>query len=929
MQLTGVATDPLGLSDTEVETVTPSGTVLHTIKSSFFKNRSNWGNAITEDQQGPQADPDIYIEATSQNLGFVAVVQRDARTTGMRFYKMTGSSGVFTVGCWNSAGTLLASKSVTLSTSDNAWITVTFDSPVNLVGGETYYWGYNYPLTDGNWAWTSFAWNAQDNYVYPLHVPSYGVTGAGVKTGGSWRKAGTFGVSVAAVDRQPHNYYVDPLVEWDLERPTYESGLSYWDQFPNGGPRKAFPIGIYWADPPFIQEYADMGINTYWAGSVSDDYRDAIVAADMDWYPSLHGNDMSAPKRVQEDPPLAAVVRGYMITDEPDLNAPYNSPDVLREWRNNCRRIDSTRPVNLNLSRFTMMNQGFFGQPPSQTIKTYNENARKYMSLVDWCSLDAYGIAHTDPFSYNGNTYNRYGIWWYPMQIGRLRDEITDHRIPVHGIVETTSHYADSPTPDQVKRTVWSMLIAGAKGINYFDHRFASPAVTQDFAAMLHDPPMKSAIQALNTQIISLSSALLAEDANFIKSYTSTGTMTKTRGGYADGAKVPMHYTSRVVGGTTYFFVQAIRDGATTATMFVPGFEGATLTVIGESRTVSVNGSGFFTDTFVNGDYEYHLYSTTATPTFSAPANTVAPAITGTAEIGETVSSSTGTWTGVPTPTFAYQWRRNGSNILSATTASYTIQAEDEGDSIDCRVTATNSQGSASVNSNSITPVAASASAYAAAVLVDNPTGYWRLSDYSDSSGNAHTLTLGAGSITPVASLITDLSDGAQAFDASGNSYLAAADASDLRATASYSVEAWIKPAVSSDLMIVVKPADFILEQRTSGVFRFKVFAASWYVDIDTVSTYSVGSTHHIVGTWDATAKLIKVYFDGLLDHTIDASSFGYPGPNTSGWGDLHLGNHTALGGVGYASGVLDEVAVYQGALSAGRVAAHYAAGIA
>ena len=89
------------------------------------------------------------------------------------------------------------------------------------------------------------------------------------------------------------------------------------------------------------------------------------------------------------------------------------------------------------------------------------------------------------------------------------------------------------------------------------------------------------------------------------------------------------------------------------------------------------------------------------------PVNTVAPAITGTAQEGQTVTCSTGTWTGTPTITFAYQWKRNGSNIGSATSSTYVLVTADVSQSITCQVTATNGFGSSSATSNTITPTAA------------------------------------------------------------------------------------------------------------------------------------------------------------------------------------------------------------------------------
>jgi len=86
-----------------------------------------------------------------------------------------------------------------------------------------------------------------------------------------------------------------------------------------------------------------------------------------------------------------------------------------------------------------------------------------------------------------------------------------------------------------------------------------------------------------------------------------------------------------------------------------------------------------------------------------APSNTVAPAITGTPTAPSTISCGTGTWAASPTPTYTYQWKRNTVAISGETSSSYMLQPVDVGQSIMCTVTATNTEGSASANSNAVT----------------------------------------------------------------------------------------------------------------------------------------------------------------------------------------------------------------------------------
>lgn len=79
------------------------------------------------------------------------------------------------------------------------------------------------------------------------------------------------------------------------------------------------------------------------------------------------------------------------------------------------------------------------------------------------------------------------------------------------------------------------------------------------------------------------------------------------------------------------------------------------------------------------------------------PANTVAPAITGTAQVGQTLTVSTGTWTGVPTPTYTRQWKRGGAEIKGAIGTTYVPTTADIGATITCTVKATNPGGSVSI----------------------------------------------------------------------------------------------------------------------------------------------------------------------------------------------------------------------------------------
>lgn len=118
----------------------------------------------------------------------------------------------------------------------------------------------------------------------------------------------------------------------------------------------------------------------------------------------------------------------------------------------------------------------------------------------------------------------------------------------------------------------------------------------------------------------------------------------------------------------------------------------------------------------------------TVTSGASAPSNTVAPAVTGTATVGSTLTTDNGTWSQTGTPAYTYQWQdcatSNGTfaNIASATSSTYTIASGEATKYIKCVVTDTDVNGATSASSNVVGPVAAAATSGSASGGVNFPT---------------------------------------------------------------------------------------------------------------------------------------------------------------------------------------------------------------
>src|SRR4051812_13994661 len=99
------------------------------------------------------------------------------------------------------------------------------------------------------------------------------------------------------------------------------------------------------------------------------------------------------------------------------------------------------------------------------------------------------------------------------------------------------------------------------------------------------------------------------------------------------------------------------------------------------------------------------LAQTSASQAEYAPTNSAAPTISGTPQVGQTLTASPGTWNSQTTPTYAYQWQRcdtagnNCAAIPGATSQTYTVQNADVDHTLRVAVTATNPSGSGSATS--------------------------------------------------------------------------------------------------------------------------------------------------------------------------------------------------------------------------------------
>lgn len=588
---TATVTDPLGANDTDTaaRSITRGGGLRRTQRS-LYGSRLSFGDAVTN------VVPAI-TQAVDQPATYVVrfYMMRSCLLTKIRFFKAPQSTGTHRVVVWQLDNqTPLRSQTVQLTADDGGWVEVELDEPLPLTASETAAYLIGYHTPSGHYMRAEWVYGSQEVIEYPFRI---GVNGGG------WGNVEGTGYSYGGTLVYPsawmgHSVFIDPVVEWELEDAVYEGGLDYYQRFSAYSDIDHFPIGVWQPLAPSIPGFAALGINTaVTLGGDQPAARAAIVSAGMDVFPGYEPHSgWGTMAQYKADPAFDARVKGYLMADEPDMIPPWKSPEELRNWYSELRKRDPSKMVIFNLGKWPVINRGFGHLPTGASIREANGYWREFAHITDIVSCDFY---MEDPANHGGV----YGLWCNPRMVKRLHD-LSDGSRPIWHYIATTAAPGIEPTGATVYSSVWASLIGGARGIVYFDHQFTSGGTWITDFAMNNNADVRNTVSALNALIQSLAGPLLAPEADITVSIDSSNKTAAIVGGTYG---VPIHYTIREHGGYTYLFAQSIRPGTTTGTFTVPAAANKTITVLNESRTLSADGDGVFSDSF-SANYQVHLY---------------------------------------------------------------------------------------------------------------------------------------------------------------------------------------------------------------------------------------------------------------------------------------------------------------------------------
>ncbi|WP_187279665.1 PKD domain-containing protein [Quadrisphaera setariae] len=291
---------------------------------------------------------------------------------------------------------------------------------------------------------------------------------------------------------------------------------------------------------------------------------------------------------------------------------------------------------------------------------------------------------------------------------------------------------------------------------------------------------------------------------------------------------------------------------------------------------------------------------------------------------GTTVSVDAGTSADLEGPIASYAWTFGDGATAAGATASHTYAASG---SYAVTLTVTDSAGQTSTSTNQVViRPAAPADAYGAAVYADAPDVYYRMDGAAGSTSVANSSQPGnpgllrGGAVTGVPGA---LGGGLRLNGSDG--YLVEDQGQQRPST--YSAELWFNTTTTRGGKLIgtgnAKDGtswsnDRNVTMQDDGRLSVNVWTGQEN-RYTTDASYNDGTWHHVVLTQGAAG--LRLYVDGAV--VLSNAQTG----NESGYGYWRVGGDTTWRGTSssfYLDGTVDEVAIYDRALSAETVANHY-----
>ena len=334
-----------------------------------------------------------------------------------------------------------------------------------------------------------------------------------------------------------------------------DGGKDYFAQWPNSFPSDPsyFPIGV-WAETidDFSPRYADLGVNVFVnpytsnGPGLTQTQANEARANGITVIPYVRDNTFT-------DPAIQDVIKARTFGDEYDLGSPTKcdygqawlasvcnfipgtnvvSGDSVQAMANAVRDKDSTRPV---YGQFTGPLVFGSGAGASQEERVKWANSTDILSF-DYYPLTNYHEHFRRNYGQDQVTGERRGgeVWWQAEAVYNAR-ELAGYDTPVWVHIETSqvfphatnnSSYSKDyrPTPDEVESQVWNAIVAGARGVQYFNHDFNCMETDPCSSHVLMDAPwadISERVGQVNAKIHELAPVINSDYADGVVSLAS------------------------------------------------------------------------------------------------------------------------------------------------------------------------------------------------------------------------------------------------------------------------------------------------------------------------------------------------------------------------------------------------------------------------
>jgi hypothetical protein len=384
---------------------------------------------------------------------------------------------------------------------------------------------------------------------------------------------------------------VDPPPVTDLVE--LDGGLDYYGRFtfPLPVDPAYFPIGVWYESvlsQSDINLDKDCGINLY-VYLTADSNLDLINAAGSKALLQVDG--FLGKTAIYNHPAFA----GWVLMDEPDMQQANQAGAVIARQK----IMDKLATVPPD-GRARYIN---FGKGVS-VWNVFDDQQKYWNDFTELQSIDNYWFTDDDLMTqWQGGEFFGFHRVLTPTESRRASNygAVVDHLRkldtvdaklkPAWNFVEVGQPGSNPAWPAikplEIRAAVWHSIIAGCRGILYFNHSFSGPNVS---AHCLREPAyaeQRAVVKSVNAQIKALAPVLNSPTApNFATASADVRVMTKCKAG-----KFTM-------------FAGARENVSSKATFTVAS--GTTATVNGENRSIPIRG-GTFTDDFADG-LAIHIY---------------------------------------------------------------------------------------------------------------------------------------------------------------------------------------------------------------------------------------------------------------------------------------------------------------------------------